>query len=389
MDKSDLYIIKKEQSREIISKYISFSRLQKKSIINFIQSEHSDISVFIDTVSAMICFYFINCKGYPSDIKIASYSTFLDDWFNEVLSYILRHKNPSIRSTMPRIREGIKFYLDKIDNTYYDIVIGGFDSVTIEYKNTISWEYIKFKNGYLLIFHPEHPDAKGKYKPFRYVCLDSIEAFNHVNEYIKKKLHPIQVLFHDDVIVGIDNKSVVLIQEAIIMLDDYSKTPEIKVVEVKNEDCEKHKGDNFTNEQIKDILKSLKSKYLNHLSKLQLNTEKLYYCIEQKINSAFVPMDEEAFLFSIKQTGAFTLMAFENVLPSRATILFVCANEKINESITFIHEYFSSPQINKRENLIIKKLDLSEYGIISYVRVMHDSYPQWVKVITEAMRNLE
>lgn len=58
---------------------------------------------------------------------------------------------------------------------------------------------------------------------------------------------------------------------------------------------------------------------------------------------------------------------------SRATILFTCRNEEIQKAVYFIHDYFSSPEINKREKFLVKKLNFSEYGIVRYEQVLHDS----------------
>ena len=113
-------------------------------------------------------------------------------------------------------------------------------------------------------------------------------------------------------------------------------------------------------------------------SAIHNDTDKLFYCIEKRINSNAIVVEEDAFFFSIKSNPVYTLLAFENTLPSRATILFTCRNDELNKAIDFIHDYFSSPEINKREKFLVKKLNLSEHGIIRYERVLHDSFSSWL-----------
>ena len=380
-------LIKETHSRECI---IAYTPLSRDSIIDYIQTRHNNISQFTNTISAMLFIYATKIGNSISYVHIRDvFSMTTGAWFEDIFSYIQTHPNIAIRNVIPRIRKLLKYYLKNADDDYCEFVLELFDKAMKQNdKDLISWKQVFFMNGYLLIFHPEHPDGQGKYKPFRYSCSESIKAFNHVSEYILKKLPPIQVKYKDDVIIGINPDSVLAIQEAIGILDSYSKTPNTKVVGLKQGKFHALKQDGYTNEQVKKALKALKSDYLDYLSDRQLNTEKLYYCLERRINTNLISVDEDAFLFSLKQNPIFTLLAFENTLPSRATILFVCANEKINETINFIHEYFSSPKMNKRERLIFEQLDLSEYGIINYTRVMHDSYSQWVKAIMKVTKEI-
>lgn len=372
--------IKDTHSRETI---IACTPISQEIILDYIRGEkHTNIIEFINTLCAMICIYIIEKEPLLLLTR--------RNWLERVLFYILIHPNVSVRTTLPRIRTRLKYYIEKVNDSCTNYVLDGFDNAAdaVYSKDFISWKQVIFMNGYLLIFHPEHPDGQGKYKPFRYPCMESVKAFNHVSEYIFRKLPPIRVKYRDDVIIRIQPESIPAIQEVIITLDSYSKTPSTKVIGLKQDKFHALKQDSYTNEQAKKALKALKSDYLDYLSDRQLNTEKLYYCLERRINANLISVDEDAFLFSLKQTPTFTLLAFENTLPSRATILFVCANEKINETINFIHEYFSSPKMNKRERLIFEKLDLSEYGIINYTRVMHDSYSQWVKAIMKATKEI-
>lgn len=370
--------IKDTHSRESI---IAYTPLSREIILDYIrEKEHADITEFIDTISAMICIY--------TSEKEPTFFSSVRNWLERVCFYVLIHPNMTVRTTLPRIRTRLKYYIEYA--SYVDYIDDFDEAINAAFsRGFISWKNVSFMNGYLLIFHPDHPDGQGKYKPFRYPCKESIKAFNHVSEYLFRKLPPIRVKYENDVIIRIQPESIPAIQEAIVILDGYSKTPKTKTIGLKQDKFSALKQGNYTNEQAKEMLKALKSDYLDYLSDKQLHSEKLYYCLERRINANWVPMDEDAFLFSLRQTPTFTLLAFENTVPSRATILFVCSNEKLNETINFIHEYFSSSQMNKREKLIIEKLDLSEYGIVRYTRVMHDSYSQWVKVIMKAMKEIK
>lgn len=249
---------------------------------------------------------------------------------------------------------------------------------------TVSWKNVLFQNGYFLVFHPKHPDGQGRYKPFRVECPNSVKAFNHVKEYILKKLPPIEVIYKDDIIVGIETSYMSSMEDAIITLSKHTSAPIIKIEGQRESKFELFMGNNYTNQEAKEALRLLKSQYLDYLSDIHNDIDKLYYCIEKRINSNTIIIEEDAFIFSIQSNHLFTLLAFENTLPSRATILFTCKNDELQKAIDFIHNYFSSPEINKREKFLVKKLHLLDYGIVRYERVLHESYSSWITHIDNA-----
>ena len=383
------HLTQTKQTNEIISKYMPVT---EESIHLYIKGKHDDPSVFIDSVSAMMMIAFNESNKYPYR-QVHDFGLILGVSFEHLFHQIVSHNNPLIRKSLPKINIRLRYYYEAIneadideDNHLFQMIEQSLDNCQKLY--TISWENVLFQNGYFLVFHPKHPDGQGKYKPFRVECPNSVKAFNHVKEYILKKLPPIEVIYEDGIIVGIETSYMSSMEDAIITLSKHTSAPIIKIEGQKESKFEHFRGNNFTNQEAKEALRLLKSQYLDYLSSVHNDADKLYYCIEKRINSNAIVVEEDTFFFSIKSNHLFTLLAFENTSPSRATILFTCKNDEIHKSIYFIHDYFSSPEINKREKFLVKKLNLLDYGIIRYERVLHENYSSWLTHIDSARERL-
>ena len=373
------HLTKTPQTNDIIIKYLPVT---EETIILYIKNNHDSPSTFVDAVSAMIIIAFNESNSFSYRLG-HDLGLILGTSIGELFYQIEKHIDPSIRKTLPEIKKRLKYYYKEIvedeideDNYFFENV----DKALERYQkaNTVSWKHVLFQNGYFLIFHPEHPQREGKYKPFRMDCPKSVKAFNHVKEYIFKKLPPIEVEYENDIIVAVKTSCLDSIESAIVTLSKHTSAPNVQIVGQKESQFAHLRKGNYTNQEAKEALRQLKSQYLDYLSSIHNDTDKLFYCIEKRINSNAIVVEEDAFFFSIKSNPVYTLLAFENTLPSRATILFTCRNDELNKAIDFIHDYFSSPEINKREKFLVKKLNLSEHGIIRYERVLHDSFSSWL-----------
>lgn len=68
---------------------------------------------------------------------------------------------------------------------------------------------------------------------------------------------------------------------------------------------------------------------------------------------------------------------YENIIPSRASIVFTLKKEKYQDAINSINNYFTSLVTNKREKLIRRTIAFNHEGIIGYDRVVHDCFHNW------------
>lgn len=365
-----------------------------ETIYSYIKGEHNDVNTFIDAVSSMLIIDFNECNQYTYRNGGDIFSFFSGSIFGELFHQIGIHPNPSISKTLPEIRKYLKYYFKRFieetieeDDIFFEVI----DKALERYQkaHTVTWKHVLFQNGYFLIFHPDHPKGEGKYKPFRMDCAKSVKAFNHVKEYILRKLPPIEVEYEDDIIVSVKPSCFDSIDNAITTLSKHTSAPVIKIEGQKESQFAHLRKGDYTNREAKEALRQLKSQYLDYLSSIHIDTDKLYYCIEKRINSNAVVIEEDAFFFSIQSNPIYTLLAFENTLPSRATFLFTCKNNELNKAIDFIHNYFSSPEINKREKFLVKKLNLTGYGIVKYERVLHDSYSSWLTHVEGIRKNFQ
>lgn len=78
----------------------------------------------------------------------------------------------------------------------------------------------------------------------------------------------------------------------------------------------------MTQEQITNHIHTYKSKYLDWLCSKQLPNYQIYYCLEIKSNVNQQEKDEDAFIFTIKETNQMITLVYENVLESRSSIVF-------------------------------------------------------------------
>lgn len=80
--------------------------------------------------------------------------------------------------------------------------------------------------------------------------------------------------------------------------------------------------------------------------------------------------EEDAFIFTLASNDSEVLFAYENTEDNRATYLFICEKDKIDNSIKLISDYFSSGLINKRET-ISHNFNPSDYNIKNMLKISH------------------
>lgn len=236
----------------------------------------------------------------------------------------------------------------------------------------IPWNCVRFFQGYMFVYHPNHISGNG-YSALRIDDSRIKRSFGEITELLLLRIPPI--------IAECGNNRVSRIVkmpdlwESIKMLDQPSLIPDYDLLA--SNIVTKLKGMTIT--QVRKIIEKKDSAYITYLCNRHLEHYCAYYCLEIKINSDLVESDEEGFIFVIKESSSAVNVVYENTLPSRASIIFEIRRNSFNKSIKFIHEYFSSRTVNKRELLANHRVDCKEHGIINYHHNYHTTIGEWTR----------
>ena len=142
----------------------------------------------------------------------------------------------------------------------------------------------------------------------------------------------------------------------------------------------------LTKDEITVFCKKFKSQYLDNLCTQQIENYKVICCVEHRINSNGEIHDEYSFIFTIKESKKKLYLAYENANNSRCTYILPIKNGSWEESIDNIYKFFASDEINKRQLMAHKRIDLELNGNYEYKRVYHNNYSSWCNTIQEFLR---
>lgn len=237
----------------------------------------------------------------------------------------------------------------------------------------IPWKHVFFMNCYILIFHPNHPIGESN-SSYRYEISESKKIYNQVSSVFIKKLPGIIAECKNGKVIKVLNIS--NISDCIEILRKKTSPPQVKTTEP--DDSKKITSKEYlSNNEIIQKIKQLKSEYLDYLSNIHIDKYKIFHSPEVRVNSNDVVVDEEAFIFTINEGSESIVVLYENIIPSRASIVFTLKKEKYQDAINSINNYFTSLVTNKREKLIRRTIAFNHEGIIGYDRVVHDCFHNW------------
>ena len=120
----------------------------------------------------------------------------------------------------------------------------------------------------------------------------------------------------------------------------------------------------------------------------QIEKYKVICCIEHRINSSGVIHDEYSFIFTIKESKEKIYLVYENAANSRSTYILPITKNTWEESIDNIYNFFASNEINKRQQMASKLIDLKLPGNYEYKRIFHTDYSSWHYKIQDFFRGL-
>lgn len=241
----------------------------------------------------------------------------------------------------------------------------------------VSWDNVSFHDGFYFIYHPSFPTGGAGHEPYRVEDANSRKSFKDIQKLFLKKLPPITVQSRNGKIKKVKNlanlSSCISVMEHKILVP--AKKLQGHTLDIKAEKKLVEKS------EAKNLVKELKSRYLDFLCARQFDNYKVVCCIENRVNSNLIVGCEYSFIFTIKETSSLIYLAFENATDSRCTYIFPILKSKWQESIDKIYEFFSSNEINKRQALSQRLAKISLPGNYAYKRVMHTNYFNWCDTI--------
>lgn len=205
---------------------------------------------------------------------------------------------------------------------------------------------------------------------------NSRKAFNNISSYFMRKLFPLHVRAEKGKIVEVlDSPN---LQACISIMEHKVSSPNISIKKkqsIKIEKKELRKG------ETKAICKNFKSKFLDYLCDNQLDNFNVVSFIEHRVNTRGIISSEYSFIFTIKVKNNNAYLVFENATYARCTYLFIVPRSTWEESIDKLYEFFASNEINKRQSLVSRLIDLHLAGSEDYVRILHTSFQEWTRRI--------
>ena len=353
-----------------IKKVIPCNPYTLKIFISEYDFVRNNIDDFIINTSAIITHVM-----YEADTS-ASYK-YLNFYFDATLKAIRKLSIPSnqISQIMYQIKHKVDVYCERLKIKDNIIPDESENQISDNGKFQLSWKYVTFTNGYIYLYHPLHQNSP---YPLKYKMENSIGAFNSIQSYFINRLPPISVQAKNGRIIKVLNIEDVefCIQKLTAKYKNRNNRPISRIP--------KHKIEKMTQEQITNHIHTYKSKYLDWLCSKQLPNYQIYYCLEIKSNVNQQEKDEDAFIFTIKETNQMITLVYENVLESRSSIVFKIRKNRLPNVIQEIHHFFSSNSFNKRE-LIMQGNVSNEFLFSSntYWRIMHTNFNSWKSKIEE------
>lgn len=244
----------------------------------------------------------------------------------------------------------------------------------------IPWTSVFFLNDAILLFHPNYPIGSNK-KPLRIEVKHAKKAFNNIKTIFIKSLPEIIVESSKGEIKSVVNmpnigECIQLLDEHIRGISKHNMTLNLK---------EKVKTQAANTAEIYEYISSLKSEYLDYLADRHICDYKIVYSVEIRQNNNDINLEEDAFIFVLKESQDSLIALFENALSARSSILFYIRKDLFEDSVMRISSFFSSITINKQEKIMSKLIDFESKGIKKYERLIHEDFSSWSANINQIL----
>lgn len=215
---------------------------------------------------------------------------------------------------------------------------------------------------------------KEEIRPYKMKDAHSRKAFNDISGVFMKRLPPLHVEAKEGRIVRVMNRAnltscISILEHKVSRADVSRKSPASH---------KKSEAKEMTKMEAKSLCKELKSRYLDYLCSKHLDCYKVVYCVESRVNSSGVVVSEYSFIFTIGETSGKIVLAYENASESRCTYIFPINRHSWKTSIERIYDFFASNEVNKRQLMASRSIDLRLPGDYEFHRLLHSDYLTWV-----------
>lgn len=261
----------------------------------------------------------------------------------------------------------------KLSLSYDKVLYGGKKPLTGSFY--LRWDKVDFFNGFYIVYHPDVPYNRAK--PYRVDDECSRKAFNDISSIFLKKLPPLYVKAENGQIVNVMNRT--NLSNCISIMEH--KVARANVKRTKAMDRKQFGTRELTKLEAKSLCRDMKSRYLDYLCARQLDNYKVVYCVESRVNASGAVTSECSFVFTIGETADKVILAYENASDSRCTYVFPVSRRSWKEGMEKIYEYFASNEVNKRQSMAQRSVDLRLPGHYEYRRVFHSDYLDWADTI--------
>ena len=256
----------------------------------------------------------------------------------------------------------------------------------------LDWNTIEFNDGYLDIRYKNNNDISPyqfTFNDLHVTCPKSRSSFNFLKSYLAQKQFILQAYVKTKTrelvlidTVKLDNAFEFLKKRANdAMLDD--DDPDL--MSCANAYMSFEQSMSKASLMSPEMFRRYKSKYIDFLVSKQSKKYLISPCSEC-LSYANQEYYEEGFFFTIDGGAAHSIIAFENLNPNRATLLFKVGNCRYEESLRAIYNYLSSGLINKRMAIRQQKIKINGTGIVRYDGLNHDYFVGWSSRINAWIR---
>lgn len=240
----------------------------------------------------------------------------------------------------------------------------------------LPWSYVIFDDGALLLSNPHGAGLPG----LKIKVPESKKSFQYIRHAFEKKLPPIKLRDVGGRLKLVDKPlledCVSCISSIEIDMKKSKQRPSIaqvnRVVDARLNSSE--------NADIISYIKEKSSDYLDYLCDCQLSNYRIYFSPERRISESSESgsyTEEEAFFFTIRESGSILTIVYENVLESRSSVVFDVKKDHYAHAIKMIGDFYKSDQPNKRELLMHGSIRFEKSTVIGYDRFLHTDFYSW------------
>ena len=264
-------------------------------------------------------------------------------------------------------------YQDKLSLSYNKVLYS--EGAPLTGTFFISWNKVQFFDGFYIVKHPNMPFNKAN--PYRIEDKNSRKVFNDINSLFMKKLPPLYVESINGKIIEVHNQA--NLASCITTMEHRVSVPNVSRKEpIVKKKVEKRE---LSSQEAQKACAEFKSRFLDFLCSRQLDKYKVICVIEHKVNSSGAVSSEYSFIFTIAETARKTYLAYESSEESRCTYILPISRNFWMQSVEKIYNFFASNEINKRQLMASKLVDLNLAGDYDYQRILHSDYFSWVDKI--------